>query len=86
MYFQKIGGFEVKETLARLRGRIVRVIRAAVNMLGLYLDDLLLLSGGVCFVQAAFDLGGQPAALITAGSCLTAYAVVIARSRGGGSR
>ena len=76
----------MKETLTRLRSRTVRMIRAAVNVLGLYLDDLLLLSGGVCFVRAALDLGGQPAALITAGICLTVYAVVIARSRGVGSR
>lgn len=58
----------------------------AVRTLGLYLDDLLLLAGGVCFVRAALDLGGKPAALVTAGICLTAYAVVVARSRGGGGR
>lgn len=76
----------MKETLAWLRGRTARVIRAAVGTLGLYLDDLLLLAGGACFVQAAFDLGGRPAALVTAGVCLTVYAVVVARSRGGGQR
>ena len=81
-----IGGFDVKETLARLRSRTFRVTRAVVNVLGLYLDDLLLLAGGVCFVQAALDLGGRPAALVTAGVCLTVYAVVVARSRGGGRR
>lgn len=75
MYFRKIGGFDLKEKL----GRVVRT-------LGLYLDDLLLLAGGVCFVRAALDLGGKPAALVTAGICLTAYAVVVARSRGGGGR
>ena len=58
----------------------------AVRVLGLYLDDLLLLAGGGCFVRAALDLGGRPAALATAGVCLTAYAVMVARSRGGGSR
>ena len=58
----------------------------AVRALGLYLDDLLLLAGGGCFVRAALDLGGRPAALVTAGVCLTAYAVVVARSRGGGRR
>lgn len=76
----------MKETLAWLRGRTVRAIRAAVRTLGLYLDDLLFLAGGVCFVQAAFELDGRPAALITAGVCLTVYAVVVARSRGGGQR
>ena len=58
----------------------------AVRALGLYLDDLLLLAGGGCFVRAALDLGGRPAALATAGVCLTAYAMVVARSRGGGRR
>ncbi len=58
----------------------------AVRALGLYLDDLLLLVGGGCFVRAALDLGGRPAALVTAGVCLTAYAVVVAKSRGGGRR
>ena len=75
MYFPKIGGFDLKEKLGR-----------AVRALGLYLDDLLLLAGGGCFVRAALDLGGRPAALVTAGVCLTAYAVVVARSRGGGRR
>lgn len=54
--------------------------------LALYLDDLLLLAGGGCFVRAAFDLGGRPAALVTAGVCLTVYAVVVAKSRGGGCK
>lgn len=76
----------MKETLTRLRSRAARVIRAVVNVLGLYLDDLLLLAGGVCFVRAALDLGGRPAALVTAGVCLTVYAVVVARSRGGDRR
>ena len=76
----------MKETLAWLRSRTVRAIRAAVGTRGLYLDDLLLLAGGVCFVQAAFDLGGRPAALVTAGVCLTVYAVMVARSRGGDRR
>ncbi len=61
-------------------------LRTAGRTLGLYLDDLLLLAGGVCFVRAAIDLGGRPAALVTAGICLTVYAVVVARSRGGGQR
>ena len=65
---------------------LLRVIRAVIGYLGLYLDDLLLIAGGGCFVQAAFDLGGRPAALATAGVCLTVYAMVVARSRGGGRR
>ena len=65
---------------------LAQVIRAVIGYLGLYLDDLLLIAGGGCFVQAAFDLGGRPAALATAGVCLTVYAAVVARSRGGGRR
>lgn len=65
-----------------MRNGLRRVGRA----LALYLDDLLLLAGGVCFVRAALDVGGRPAALAVAGVCLTAYAVLVARSRGGGSR
>lgn len=75
MYFRKIGGFDVREKLGRM-GRA----------LALYLDDLLLLAGGGCFVRAAFDLGGRPAALATAGVCLIVYAVVVAKSRGGGCK
>lgn len=51
--------------------------------LALYLDDLLMLSGGACFVAAAAELG-RGAALAVAGVCLVAYAVVIARARRGG--
>ena len=60
-----------------LAGRLLRG-------LAIYLDDLCLLAGGVCFTVAAQDLGGRPAALLVAGVCLTAYAVVVARSRRGG--
>ena len=86
MYFRKIGGFDLKETWSRLLSRTGGWLRTAGRLLGLYLDDLLLLAGGVCFVRAAFDLGGRPVALVTAGVCLTAYAVVVARSRGGGRK
>ena len=78
-YFRKIGGFDVRE-------RIGRGLRRVVRGLALYLDDMLLLAGGVCFVKAALDLGGRPAGLGVAGACLTAYAIVVAKSRGGGSR
>ena len=86
MYFQRIGGFELNEMRSRLLIRVSRMFRAAGKMLGLYLDDLLLLAAGGCFMGAAFELGGRPAALVTAGICLTAYAVMVARSRGGGGR
>ena len=75
MYYPRIGGFDLKKRLKQLGG-----------VLALYLDDLLLLAGGGCFVRAAWEAWGQPAALAVAGVCLAAYAVVIARSRGGGKR
>ena len=60
--------------------------KAAGRRLALYLDDLLLLAGGACFVRAAWELGGRPAALLVAGGGLVAYAGVIAKGRGGGGR
>ena len=69
-----------------MRERIGRGLRRVVRGLAMYLDDMLLLAGGVCFVKAALDLGGRPAGLAVAGACLTAYAIVVAKSRGGGSR
>ena len=60
--------------------------KAAGRRLALYLDDLLLLAGGAFFVGAAWELGGRPAALLVAGGCLVAYAVVIAKARRGGRR
>lgn len=67
------GGVDLKKRLKQLGGN-----------LALYLDDLLLLAGGGCFVRAAWEAWGRPAALAVAGVCLVAYALVIARSRGGG--
>ena len=49
-------------------------LKAAGRRLALYLDDLLLLAGSACFVRAAWELGGRPAALLVAGGCLVAYA------------
>lgn len=62
----------------RERRRIQR--RRMARLLGTYLEDLLAVAGGVCFVaSAAVGLGGA-AALATAGVCLTAYAVAVARA------
>lgn len=62
----------------------LRAVRRALGAIGLYLDDLLFLSAGVCFVRAAGMQWGETAALAVTGVCCLAYAVVIARSRGGG--
>ena len=48
--------------------------------LGRYLDDLLLLGGGMCFVGAAALQFGFAAALTAAGSCLVIYAWIVARA------
>lgn len=63
-----------------------RVLAAMLLTLGRYLDDLMLIGGGACFVSAADRLAGEAWALAVAGVCLVAYAVVIARSRRGGGR
>ena len=64
----------------------MKVVKMVVRVLGLYLDDLLMLAGGVCFVRAAGQRWGETGALAVAGVCLVAYALVIAQSRreGGG--
>ena len=54
----------------------------AANLLGQYLEDLLLLAGSGCFTAAAALAAGCAAALATAGACLTVYALVVARSAG----
>lgn len=56
--------------------------RKAANLLGLYLEDLLLLAGNGCFTAAAALAAGCADALATAGVCLTVYALVVARSAG----
>ena len=55
-------------------------------LLGLYLDDLLMVAAGVCFTTSAGMAFGCPAALAVAGACLLAYGIVVARSKGGGDR
>ncbi|MCI6255946.1 MAG: hypothetical protein MR648_05050 [Clostridiales bacterium] len=58
-------------------------LRRAGGTLAFYLDDLLLVAGGGCFVRAALEAGGRPAALAVAGAWLTLCAILVARSRGG---
>ena len=53
---------------------------ALLRTLGLYLDDLLLLWGGMCFVAAAALKWGAAEALGVAGMSLVAYAVIVARA------
>ncbi len=48
-----------------------------------YLDDLLTLGAGGCFVAGAWEAWGRPAGLAVAGACLLGYALVVARAKGG---
>ena len=80
----------MKEKLKQIWSRAAPAARSAaarvLRTIALYLDDLLFLAAGVCFVRAAGQQWGNTAALAVAGVCCLAYAVVIARSRRGGGR
>ena len=54
--------------------------RRALSFLGLYLDDLLMGSGRVCFVSAAALRWGAAAGLATTGGCLVLFSVLVARA------
>lgn len=75
---------KLKQIWSRAAPVALRIVRRVVGTIGLYLDDLLFLAAGVCFVRAAGQRWDETAALAVAGACCLAYAVVIARSRGGG--
>ena len=64
----------------------MKMLRRLGHGLALYLVVVLLLAGWGWFVGAAWEAWGRPAALAVAGTCLVAYALVIARARGGGGR
>lgn len=53
---------------------------ALLKTLGMYLDDLLLLGGGACFITGAALKWGAAGALGVAGMSLVAYAVIVARA------
>jgi hypothetical protein len=65
-----IGGFNLKK-------------KKWTALLGLYLDDILLLLAGICFVVAAAVQFGGVAALTVAGAWMTLCAYVVARANGG---
>lgn len=50
-------------------------------LLGLYLDDLLMATAGVCFTASAATAFGLSAALAVAGACLLGYGVLVGRAR-----
>lgn len=77
---------KLRNAWSRAAPRLAQGLARATRALGLYLDDLLLLAGGACFVRAAWEAWGRTEALAVAGVCLVAYAMVIARARGGGGK
>ena len=77
---------KMKTIWSRAAPALRRCFGRAVKTLILYLDDLLLLSAGACFVAAAAEQYGRSAALTVAGVCLSVYAIILARARKGGGR
>lgn len=76
---------EIKETGQERRiDRVKAFFRRFLPLLGLYLDDLLFVSAGICFTASAALTFGCGAALAVAGVCLLAYGVAVARARNGG--
>ena len=73
----------MKEKKTTIWSRAAPVLR---RWLVTYIEDMLLLCGGACFVAAAGLQFGLAAALAVAGLCLSVYAVVIARAKRGGDR
>ncbi|MEA4933377.1 MAG: DnaB-like helicase C-terminal domain-containing protein [Lawsonibacter sp.] len=80
MEYSLIAG--ITDSITKHSLHVVEASRWAVE----HLDDLLLVGGLLCFTRAARELLGRPAALIVAGACMVAYAVVIARARRVGGR
>lgn len=64
----------------KVRVAILRLRKAVV----LYLDDLLALVAGGCFVAAAYELVGAGWAKAVAGVCFLGYAIVVAKARKAG--
>lgn len=62
---------------------VCRGARAALVLVGKYLDDLLLVAAGICFVVAVAELLGRSWALLVAGIWLAVYAWIVARAKGG---
>lgn len=54
--------------------------KKALALLGLYLDDLLMVCGGVCFIASAALRWGAAAGLSVAGGCLILLSVLVARA------
>ncbi len=68
----------------RASPRAKGLLQTLARVLAMYLDDLLMVASGVCFVSAASGLFGAEVAKVVAGVCLLVYAVVVARAKRGG--
>lgn len=86
-YFRTIGESdvskrEVKKAAQKDKGERVKAFwRRFLLLLGLYLDDLLMVLAGICFTASASLAFGLAAALAVAGVFLLVYSIVVARSR-----
>lgn len=66
----------------RVARRTQRVtVRGVLKAVAMYLDDLLMLAAGGCFVAATYELAGAGWAKAVAGACLLGYAMVVARAK-----
>lgn len=61
------------------RDRLKKIRRRLLEVLAVYLDDLLLVAGCACFTSGAAIKWGTAEALGVCGVCLTAYAIIVAR-------
>lgn len=68
------------EKRAERKARRLERRNALLKTLGAYLDDMLLLGGGACFIAGAALKWGAAEALGVAGMSLVAYAVIVARA------
>lgn len=59
-------------------------MRQKMKRLGPYLDDILLVAGGVCFTAAGGVFAGTALAFAVAGVWLTMMAILVARGKDGG--
>lgn len=64
---------------ALLRERLRKLHKLFLKIMAIYLDDLLLVAGCVCFVIGAAIKWGAAEALGVCGVCLVTYAVIVAR-------
>lgn len=56
------------------------MLARAIQLLGLYLEDLLMIAGGGCLIAAAAVRWGTAAGLAAAGVCLIVFSILVARS------